>query len=211
MKNDLFFDMDAEEYLEQNKSKKKEKTDEELLEEKIYERRCQLVKLSKTDYHKFINYLLEFENFFKTKMKDADKECMRRTCQMAWEIHNIQADLEDLEIFNRIFGPYIDIRKSKTVPIPDTQSHDRDKTPKTIEEEIRYRSLGTYYAMWDFITNPEWQEKLKGRTDLHDKVKFMIDRAKENNECAIYGKFKTYEPSDEEVFEKVLNLMKVKE
>ena len=151
---------------------------------------------------------MEFENFFKTKMNDRDKECMRRTCQSAWEKHYNQADLEDLDIFNRIFGPHIDIRKSKTVPIPHTESYDRDEKPKTVEEEIRYRSLGTYYAMWDFITNPEWQEKLKGRADLYDKVKFMIDRAKENNDCVVYGRFKTYEPSDEEMYEKVLNLMK---
>ena len=210
MKNDSFFDMDAEEYLEQNKSKKKEKSDEELLEEKIYERRCQLVKLSRSDYHKFINYLLEFENFFKSKMDERDKECMRRTCQSAWEKHYNQADLEDLDIFNRIFGPHIDIRKSKTVPIPDTQSYDRDEKPRTVEEEIRYRSLGTYYAMWDFITNPEFQEKLKGRADLYDKVKYMIERAKENNDYVTIN-MKRYEPSDEDMYVKVLNLMKVKE
>ena len=184
---------------------KNHKTDEELLEEKIYERRCQLVKLSKTDYHKFIDYLLEFENFFKTKMKDADKECMRRTCQTAYDNSNY-AEFEDTQIFNRIFGRWVDPCKSESIPI--IESYEPKEKGMTIEEEIAYRSRGTYYAMWDFISNSEWQEKLKGRADLYDKVKFMIDRAKEENECVVHGKLKSYEPSDEEMYEKVLNLMK---
>ena len=202
--NDGFFKDDAEEYLKNNKTHKNEKTDVELLEEKIYERRCKLVKLAHSDYHKFISYLLEYEVFFKTKMKPADKECMRRTCQTAFNNYN-GAEYNDIEIFDRIFGIWIDPRKSKTIPVScGTQVKE---TVKSVEDEIKERSCGSYYAMWDFITNPVWQEKLKGRADLYDKVKFMIDRAKENND-AVTDNFKRYEPSDEEMYVKVLELMK---
>ena len=208
MKNDVLFDDDAEEYLAKNKNKKHEKSSEELLKEEIYNRRVKLVALSKTDYRKFIAYLTENATFFKTKMNDADRECMRRTCQRAWDENSIST-IEELDLFNKTFGPWIDPRKSKTIPVFKVKEY--EEPVMTIEEEIAYRSRGSYYAMWDFISNPKWQEQLKGRTDLYDKVKYMIDRAKENNESVLPGKFKLYEPSDEEMYVKVLNLMKVKE
>ena len=187
---------------------KNQKTDDEILKEEIYNRRVKLVAFAHSDYFKFKQYLLDNESFFKSKMNDADKECMRRTCQTAYD-NSCQAEIEDVDIFNRIFGRWIHPSKSET--IPTGERHEPKEKPMTIEEEIAYRSLGTYYAMWDFITNPEFQEKLKGRTDLYDKVKFMIDRAKENDDCAVYGKFKTYEPSDEGMYVKVLESMKVNE
>lgn len=202
---DGFFKDDAEEYLKNNKTHKNEKTDEQLLDEEIYKRRCKLVQLAHSDYFKFKEYLLNNESFFKSKMKDADKECMRRTCQTAYD-NSKCAEIGDTQIFERIFGRWIDPRKSDTIPVSDEQVH-KEKA-KTIEEEIKERSCGSYYAMWDFISNPVWQDRLKGRIDLYDKVKFMIDRAKENNDCVVYGKFKTYEPSDEEMYVKVLELMK---
>lgn len=204
MNNDPLFDDDAEEYLKTNKKKSK-KSDEEMLDEEIYRRRCKLVALSRVDYYKFRQYLLDNESFFKSKMTPADKECMRRTCQNAWD-KSVYSDIEDVEIFDRIFGRYIDPRKSETIPQYD--SHECKIVKMTIEEEIAFRSKGSYYAMWDFISNPEWQKKLKGRVDLYDKVKFMIDRAKENNDCIKRCVFKEYEPSDEEMYVKVLELMK---
>ena len=92
--------------------------------------------------------------------------------------------------------------------MPHYAAPDRCNLPKmTLEEEIAYRSRGSYYAMWDFISNPEWQRKLKGRTDLYDKVKFMIDRAKKEN-YAVTSSMKRYDPSDEETFRKVLESMR---
>lgn len=206
MKNDVLFDDDAEEYLAKNKNKKHEKSSEERLKEEIYNRRVKLVALSKTSqYHKFMSYLRENATFFKTNMNDADRECMRRTCQRAWD-NNSVSTADDLELFNKTFGPWVDPRKSKTIPVNKVKEY--TEPVKTVEEEIAYRSRGSYYAMWDFISNPKWQEQLKGRDDLYDKVKYMIDRAKENNESVLPGKFKLYEPSDEEMYEKVLNLMK---
>lgn len=186
------------------KQKKPKKSDAEILEDEIYNRRVKLVKLAHSDYFKFKQYLLDNESFFKSKMKDADKECMRRTCQTAYD-NSCYAEIEDADIFNRIFGRWIDPRKSET--IPTGERHEPKEKPMTIEEEIEYRSRGSYYAMWDFISNPKWQEQLKGREDLYDKVKFMIDRAKENNE-SVLPQFKHYEPSDEEMYVKVLNIIR---
>jgi len=204
MKNEPIFDDDAEEYFNKNKSKKKEKTDEEILDEEIYNRRCKLVKYAHSDYFKFKEYLLNNESFFKSKMAQPDKECMRRTCQTAYD-NAYSAEYEDIQIFDRIFGRYIDPRKSET--IPTTERHEPVERKMTIEEEIEYRSRGSYYAMWDFISNPEWQERLKGREDLYDKVKYMIERAKENNDYVTVN-MKRYEPSDEDMYVKVLNMMK---
>lgn len=204
MKNEPIFDEDAEEYFNKNKSKKKEKTDEEILDEEIYSRRCKLVKYAHSDYFKFKEYLLNNESFFKSKMAQPDKECMRRTCQTAYD-NTYSAEYEDIQIFDRIFGRYIDPRKSET--IPTTERHEPTERKMTMEEEIAYRSKGTYYAMWDFISNPEWQERLKGRADLYDKVKYMIDRAKENNDYVTIN-MKRYEPSDEDMYVKVLNMMR---
>lgn len=187
----------------ETKSKKPKKTFEEELEDTIYDRRCKLVKLSNTsDIHKFMTFLRENEHIFK-KADDYSKECMRRTCDRI--LNSSNSTLEDAEYCDRIFGPYIDPRHSKRIPIMGGHNH-KEKS-KTVEEEIAERSCGTYYAMWDFITNPEWQEKLRGRSDLYGKVKFMIDRAKENNE-AVLPTFKTYESSDEIIIEKVLEMMK---
>lgn len=205
MKNDGFFDVDADQYLEENKDKKKaKKSDSEILDEDIYARRCKLVKLAHSDYYKFKEYLLNNESFFKSKMAQPDKECMRRTCQTAYD-RSSYADYDDLQIFDRIFGRWVDPRKSDTIPITQQIVHEKNK--KSVEEEIKERSCGTYYAMWDFITNPEWQEKLKGRADLYDKVKFMIDRAKDEN-YAVVPSMKRYEPTDEIIIEKVLEMMK---
>ena len=205
MKNEPLFDDDAEEYLETNKKKQSKKSEEEILDEEIYKRRCKLVSLSRNDYYKFKQYLLDNESFFKSKMAQADKECMRRTCQNAWD-KSTYSEIGDTEIFDRIFGKYVNPHKSETIPLYD--SRERKMVKMTIEEEIDFRSKGSYYAMWDFISNPEWQEKLKGREDLYDKVKSMIDRAKENNDCVKRFVFKEYEQSDEEMYVKVLGLMK---
>lgn len=181
--------------------RKPKKSPEEDMEEKIYKARCKLVEYSKVDYSKFIEYLRENENLFR-KMDDCSKECMRRTCENA--MVKGYGNYDDVDYFNKVFGSYIDPKKSKRIP---TSVQEIKEKKMSLEEEIAYRSRGTYYAMWDFISNPEWQEKLKGRADLYDKVKYMIDRAKENNE-SVSPMFKTYEPSDEEMYDKVLNLMK---
>ena len=186
------------------KSKRTQKSDDEVLEDRIYQVRCKLVAKSHNDYFEFIQFIKDNEKTLQ-KMKPADKECMRSTCQRVFD-RSYDYNQEDYDYINNLFGRYIDPRSSETIP---TYGMDGGKDrPKTVEEEIKERSLGSYNAMWEFITNPHWQEKLKGRTDLHDKVKFMIDRAKENNDCVKRCRFKEYEPSDEVMFEKVLNLMK---
>ena len=202
----MMFDLpDAEEEIVKETKKRPQKTSEEDFEERLYNKRCQLVKLSKSsDFSKFMEFLRENENVFR-KMNDYDKECMRRTCERALGSSYI-ATMDDAEYCDRIFGPYIDPRHSKRIPSTDNDVRYRERK-MSLEEEIAYRSRGSYYAMWSFISDPEWQGRLKGRTDLYDKVKFMIDRAKEEN-IAISEDFKRYEPSDEEMYVKILELMK---
>lgn len=185
-------------------SKKQKKTPQEEFEDAVYKRRCELVRLSKSsDFTRFMSYLRENERTF-SKMEQADKECMRRTCQRAID-NSSSSTSEDIEYCDRVFGRFIEASRSMTANGIDQHEY---KEPKmTLEEEIAYRSRGSYYAMWDFISNPEWQRKLKGRTDLYDKVKFMIDRAKKEN-YAVTSSMKRYDPSDEETFRKVLESMR---
>ena len=183
------------------KFKKNEAVD---FEELLYAKRCQLVKLSNSSHiNRFMSFLKDNEHIFK-RMDDCDKECMRRTCDRI--LSNSYSTIDDVRYCDRLFGHYIDPRHSNRIP---TMGNDREhkEKPMSLEEEIAYRSRGSYYAMWSFITNPEFQEKLKGRADLYDKVKFMIDRAKDENE-AVTINLKRYEPSDEEMYVKVLGLMK---
>ena len=206
MKMARFDDFPDDDFIETERQKKKpKKSSEDEFQELLYNKRCHLVKLSKTsEFAKFMEFLRENEHIF-AKMNDADKECMRRTCQRALD-SSYASTIDDIQYCNKMFGPYIDVRRSKRVPVfGKKEEHQEPKM--TLEEEIAYRSRGSYYAMWDFITNPEFQDKLKGRTDLYDKVKYMIDRAKTNNE-AILPQFKTYEPLDEEMYVKILELMK---
>lgn len=199
-------DMDDTEVETEAKNKKsKKKTPEEEFDELAYKKRCKLVALSKNgSFNEFVQFIKDNEKIF-VKADGYDRECMRRTCERAITRYPYY-DEEAVAYIDRIFGPHVDVMKSILIPTYTVKSYTEPKM--TLEEEIRYRSCGTYYAMWDFITNPEFQEKLKGRTDLYDKVKFMIDRAKEENECVVPGKLKSYEPSDEEMYVKVLNLMK---
>ena len=201
-----FDDFPDDDFIETERQKKRpQKSSQEELEERIYNKRCQLVKLAhSSDYSKFLEFLRENENIL-MKMDDYGKECIRLTCQSAWE-NSPYSSFEDIKMFDRMFEPYIDIKHSKRVPTMGDRL-ERSEPKMTIEEEIAYRSRGSYYAMWDFISNPEWQDKLKGRTDLYDRVKYMIDRAKREN-LAVSINFKRYEPSDEDMYVKVLELMK---
>lgn len=196
-------DFDVEELETNVRKKKPKKSLEEEFQELLYERRCKLVALSRTnDISKFIMFLKENEHIF-SKMNECDRECMRRVCESILT-KSYHTTVNDIEYCNKIFGNYIDPRNSHTIY---ESGRTNFECRMTLEEEIASRSKGTYYAMWSFITNPEFQEKLKGRTDLYDEVKYMIDRAKKENE-AVSINFKRYEPSDEEMYVKVLGLMK---
>ena len=185
-------------------SKKRKKTPQEESEDTLYQRRCELVRLSKaSDFSRFMSFLRENERVF-YKMEQADKECMRRTCQRAID-NSPSSKSSDIEYCDKVFGRFIEVSRSRTAN--DNSQHEHKEPKMTLEEEIAYRSRGSYYAMWDFISNPEWQRKLKGRTDLYDKVKFMIDRAKKEN-YAVTSSMKRYDPSDEETFRKVLESMR---
>lgn len=197
-------DIDDEEVVMEKKNKRPQKTSEEELRERIYEKQVYLVKLiHSNNYPKMMEFIRDNENTF-LKMDDFNKECIRRSCQEILTSTYLSTE-EDMKYCDRIFGQYVDIRNSNRVPTGESNIHRESKM--TIEEEIAYRSKGSYYAMWDFINNPEWQERLKGRDDLYDKVKYMIDRAKKEN-IAVSINFKRYEPSDEDMYVKVLELMK---
>ena len=186
-------------------NRKPVKSAQEEMEELVYSKRCQLVKLANSsNYSKFMEFLRDNGHIL-CKMDDYGKECIRRTCQRAWE-NASQSTFEDLAVFDRLFGPHIDVSHSKRIPVMGSRSEHLE-AKLTLEEEIANRSRGSYYAMWVFITDPEVQSKLKGRTDLYDSVKYLIDRAKANNE-AVSPLFKRYEPSDEETYAMVLGLMK---
>lgn len=207
--NDPFFDEDAEEYKATNKTKKKvEKTPEEQLKEDIYNRRCNLVRYANCDYSKFIQYILDNEQFFKTKMPLAERECMRRTCDGAWTRYSFQATMQDIEIFDRVFGPYIDPRISKTIPVCgfDGKIIDDDPYKLPIREQVSWFGNSTYESFWKWINNEDVQTKLFAHKELAFQVQRAIEDQIRRNYVMSKGR-KGYEPSDDAVYSAIIKRM----
>ena len=206
---DSFFDEDAEEYRECNKSKKSSKlSDADRLKEDIYNRRVKLVQLSRTNYFRFKEYLLANEEFFKHHLSDYDKECLRNTCEIAMSQFDYDVSFDDYKIYDRIFGYYIDPRKSRRIPVYNERKPTDDSPYRLpIDKQVQWFYETTYEGFWKWISNPEIQDKLHYRNDLTDDLIKTIENNKKRNYEIVRGRRK-YVPTDEETFTKVVGLTK---
>lgn len=209
--NDPFFDDDADEYLKHNTDTKKrsEPTPEEKLKEEVYNRRCKLVRYSHVSYSRFLEYLRDNEDFFKKNLSNAEKENIRRvTCERAWTENSSVATIYDLELFDRVFGPSIDARASKTIPVYGCDGNPMDDDPKKypIEKQLNWYGNSTYETFWNWVNDADTQSKLKGRKDLVDNYDKLVEEQIRHNYVMFKGR-KEYEEQDYITYMYVRNLM----
>ena len=197
---------DVEEIEVKGRKKKTERTPEEALKEGIYNRRCRLVLLSKADYSKFLLYLHDNETFFKTKMSEAEKEDMRRTCERAWSENQSQATMDDIDLFDRTFGYYVHPNVSRQVPVCDyngIRRGENDPYKLPIDRQVAWFTDCLYQRFIEWIGNPDTIAKLRGHKELEERLMKAIDENRFRNHV-MFRTHRGYDPKDEELFARAL-------
>ena len=195
------------EELEVKKKRKVEQSPEDHLKEEAYKHQVRIVQLSQIDYARFIQYLLDNENFLKNNISDYNKECLRSTCQRAMERFSYDVSAGDSRIFDRIFGIYIEPkRSSRILVVGDNKSLDNDPYKLQIAEQVKWFSQSSYERFWQWMNNEETQKKLASRPDLKERLQEVIESQICRNVVWFSG-HKKFEESDRAVYESVLGMM----
>ena len=202
-----FDDFPDTEALEIKSRTRKKKTDKDEKVERAYKMRCRMVTLSKS-YSLLLQYIRDNTNAL-ASMEYEDKECMRRLCQRAYDTYSPCYSMDELNLFDRVFGPYIPERKSHTIyEGRAVQESYYAPEPATLEEKIIAYTDTMYHTFFEFLSDEEVQDQLKKRPDLKFRVQNMIDANRIHNAVPVYNRgFKQYESSDEVLFNRVLDSM----
>ena len=209
MVTDDFDVAEVDELEVKGKKKKKELTPEEQIKEEIYNRRCKLVFHSHTSYSNFLEYIRANEEFFKKHLTNAEKENLRRvTCENALRDNYAVATMQDRELMDRVFGPYIDAKLSKTIPVYGYDGGPRDDDPKKypIDRQLNWYGNSSYETFWNWVNDADTQAKLKGRKDLLDNYDKIVEEQIRRNVVFFKGR-KEYEESDYIVYQQVRYLI----
>lgn len=193
-------------YDEYRESVRKRVESEDRLKERIYFARCRMVALSH-NFPEFLGFLYDNEDLL-SKMDSAGKECMRRLCQESMQTHAIYFSHDHIRFFDHLFGPYIPVSRSHTIPVGSSPYTLRDDTPKTLDEQVTAYTNTTYQTFYEWISDPDVQARLAERPDLEHRVRIAIDTNRLHNLVMVPNKgLREYHPNDELIFSKVLDSM----
>lgn len=200
--------LDGESHEEYRKAnRKKGKSTEEQEQEILYKMRCRLVGLSH-NYPQMVDYIRKNTGLL-SQFDVTAKECMRRLCQESLERYARFYSQDDVRLFDSVFGAYIPVNRSHTIPVNDAPYRGRDDTPKTLDEQVVTYTNTAYQTFYEWISDPIIQAQLRERPDLIYKVQNAIDMNRLHNFVPVYKRgYREYQPEDEALFSKVLESMR---
>ena len=111
-------------------------------------------------------------------------------------------------MFDRVFGPSIDARLSKTIQTYDVNGKPMDDDPKKypIDRQLSWYGNSSYETFWNWVNDAETQAKLKGRTDLLDRYDKIVDEQIRHNVVFFKGR-KEFEETDYITYQQVRYLI----
>lgn len=201
--DDVLLD-DADVDLNKGRKKSKQESEEEA-EYKRWQKRVDMVKWSKVNYARFIEYLQTNKEYFrKEKYDQRAREEMRRVCQRAYMNNIWYANQGDVQLFDDCFGHH-----KEAIPAYECTERNYiwdDPDRMTAEGRIGWYADSSYHNWWNYIHTQKFHNDLKEAKLPLEKWQRITEDVKMNNRQFFKGQ-KTYEESDEQYYSELTRMV----